>query len=96
MEGILAWNERDGTYYVTLNYDLDLGFSIWKFKKDESQERVPDWYVMKEMWVDRMLDPFCALLAMTLTLDFQGQNFDKALCQEWNGQLTWKERDISR
>ena len=38
-----------------------------------------------------MLDPLCDLLAMTLTLDFQGQNLIKAISQECNGRLTWKK-----
>ena len=39
-----------------------------------------DWHGTKMMWVDRMLDPSCDLKTltspMTLTLDFQGQNFN--------------------
>ena len=33
-----------------------------------------NWYGMKRMWVDRMLDPHCDSVTspMTLTLDFQG------------------------
>ena len=31
---------------------------------------------------------------LTLTLDFQGQIL-KMLYQEWEGQLTWNERDVS-
>ena len=40
------------TYFVTLNYDLDLGFSR--------------------------------------------SNFENAVSQEWEGQLTWNQRDVSQ
>ena len=32
----------------------------------------------------------------TLTLDFQGQILKNAVSQEWEGLLTWNERDVSR
>ena len=35
------------------------------------------------------------LWAMTLTLDFQGQILIKPISQEWNGWLTWIEKDVS-
>ena len=33
---------------------------------------------------------------MTLTLDFQGQILKKVVTQDWDGRLTWNERDVSR
>ena len=33
---------------------------------------------------------------VTLTLDFQDQIFENVVSQEWEGRLTWKERDVSR
>ena len=32
---------------------------------------------------------------MTLTLDFQGQILKTDVSQEWEGYLTWNERDMS-
>ena len=71
MEGILTWNERDGTQYMTLSYDLDLGFFNMKFWKSLSQEKDARLTWDRRDWVDRMLDPLCELLAMTLTLIFK-------------------------
>ena len=31
-----------------------------------------------------------------LDLGFSRSNFEKVVSQEWDGQLTWKERDVSR
>ena len=33
---------------------------------------------------------------LPLTLDFQGQIFENAVSQEWEGRLTWNKRDVSR
>ena len=32
---------------------------------------------------------------MTLILDVQGKNIEIAVTQEWEGWLTWNERDVS-
>ena len=40
-----------------------------------------DWHIAKGMRVDRMLDPHCDFELtppMTVTFDFQGQNFKKS------------------
>ena len=58
-----------------------------------------DWHGTKGMWVDGMLHPLCDFSAfpspMTLTLDFRGQILKKSY-QEWDGRLTWNQRDVSR
>ena len=45
-----------------------------------------DWHGTKGMWVDRMLHPLC---------DFQLSNLKKVVFQEWDGRLTWDERNLS-
>ena len=66
-------NERKGfesigccTYFVTLSFDLDHGFSRSNFENAVSQECCSrngraDWHETKQMWVDRMLDSHCDL-----------------------------------
>ena len=46
------------TYFVTLSYDLDLGFSRSNFENSVSQA---DWQGTKDMWVDGILDSHCDL-----------------------------------
>ena len=74
-ESIGCW-----TYYVTLNYDLDLGFSRSNFWKAVSLEQGGQltWNKRYRMWVNRKSDPLCDFelwphSPMTLTLDFKGQ-----------------------
>ena len=82
--------------------DLKLWLWPWiynmKFWKSLSQEKDARLTWNRRDWVDRMLDPLCEVLAMTLTLTltliFKGK-FDKSISQEWNGLLTGNERDIS-
>ena len=33
---------------------------------------------------------------LTLTPDFQGQKFENTVSEEWEGRLTWNERDVNR
>ena len=47
------------TYFVTLSYDLDLGFSRSNFKNAYLGNGRADWHGTKGMWVDRMLDSLC-------------------------------------
>ena len=49
------------TYFVTLSYDLDLGFSRSNFKNAVSREWEADWHGTKGMWVDKMLFLLCGL-----------------------------------
>ena len=35
-------------------------------------------------------------LTHDLDLGFSRSNFEKDVSQEWNGPLTWNERDVSR
>ena len=58
-----------------------------------------DWHGTKGMWVGRMLDPHCDLncdLNHDLDSWFARSNFENAVSQEWEGRLTWNERDVSR
>ena len=57
-EGRLTWNERDMsryTYFVTLSYDRDLGFSRSNFENTVRNERAV-WHGTKGLWVERILD----------------------------------------
>ena len=46
------------THFVTLNHDIDLGFSRSNFEKVVSHEWDGHWNGTKGMWVDRMLDSY--------------------------------------
>ena len=76
-----------------------LDFQGQNLKKSYLRNGMADWYGRKGMWVDRMLHPLC---------DFQCPlhpwpwpwifkvKFWNAVSQEWEGRLTWNERDLSR
>ena len=70
------------------NHNLDLGFSRSNFEKIVSGDGRADWHGTKWMWVDRMLDPLCDLEHPWAS------SFEIIVSQEWEGQLTWKERDV--
>ena len=69
-------------YFVTFSYDLDLGFSRSKFETDVSKEwegrltyserDVSRQDVRPTLWLWTVTSP------MTVTFDFQGQNFKKS------------------
>ena len=94
-KGSLIKRERKGCESRLLNplYDLELWPWPWIFKLN--------WHGLKVMWVDRKLDRPTLWLStltppVTLTLDVHGQIFKKAVSQEWDGKLTWNERDVSQ
>ena len=39
---------------------------------------------------------FFVTLSYDLDLGFARSNFENAVSQEWEGQLTWNQRDVSR
>ena len=39
---------------------------------------------------------FFVTLSCDLDLEFSRSNFENAVFQEWEGQLTWNQRDVSR
>ena len=58
-----------------------------------------DWHGTKGVWVDRKLHPHCdSTFDLTHDLDpwFSRSNFLNAVSQEWEGRLTWNERDVRR
>ena len=77
-ESIGCWTHSPGTHYVTLSYDLDLGFSRSNFEKAVSQEG-KDWLTGRNKrdvsWLDIGPTLWIWILAssMTLTLSFKGQ-----------------------
>ena len=86
------------TCYVTLCYDLDLGFSRSSFKRLHPWSKVANWHRMKGMWDDRHFCNFELwphLWVCDLALRSSRSNFVKAASQEWEGQMTWNERDES-
>ena len=78
---------------------LTLDFQGQILKKSYLRNGMADWHGPKRMWVDRMLDSHFDFKLwphpMTLTLDFHGTNIEIAVTQEWEGWLTWNERDVS-
>ena len=93
------------THFVTfnfdLNYDLDLGFSL-KFKFWKSRISGMGWPIDMgwkgcesiECWTHVVTFNFP--LTHDLDLGFSRSNFEKVLSYEWDGRLTWNERDVSR
>ena len=87
------------TFNVHLTHDLYLGFSRSNFEKVAFQNGMADWHGTKRMWIDRVLHPLCVFnipLTHDLDLGFSRSNFEKVISQEWDGRLTWKEKDMSR
>ena len=86
-------------YFVTLSYELDLGFSRLNFETAASKEwegrltwnkrDVSRQDVRPTLWLWIVTSP------MTLTLDFQGHFFFKVVTREWEGRSTWNERDMN-
>ena len=83
---------RYWTHYVTLNYDLDHGISRSSGEITVSKNRRADWHGTKGMWVNRSSDLICDI---DLGLGFSRLNFQIAISQEWEGQLTRNDRDAS-
>ena len=93
-ESIGCW-----THFVTLSYDLDLGFSRSNFKMtipgmagpiDTGQKRCE----LIGCWTHIVTLNFD--LTHVLDLGISRSNFVEAVSQECEGRLTWKERDVSR
>ena len=38
----------------------------------------------------------CIIMSFHIHLGFSRSNFEKVVSQQWDGQLTWNERDVSR
>ena len=86
-----------------------LDFQGQNLKKSYLRNGMADWYGREGMWVDRMLHPLCESIGCythfvtynvhfthDLDLGFSRSNFENAVSQEWEGRLTWNERDLSR
>ena len=88
------------TFFVTLSYDLDLGFSRSKFENAVSQEWEGQltWNQkgcqLTECWTHVVTLNFD--LTHDLDLEFSMSNFKMAVSQEWEGRLTWNEKDMNR
>ena len=94
------------THFVTFNvhftHDLDLGFSRSNFEKrcisgmggqiDMERKR----FESAECWIHVVTLNLNVYLFHDLDLGFSRSNFEKVVSQEWDGQLTWNERDVSR
>ena len=85
------------THFVTFNvhfaHDLDLGFSRSNFENagmggliDMEQKG----FESAECWTH------VVTFNVHLFHDFSRSNFEKVVSQEWDGRLTWNERDVSR
>ena len=77
---------------------LTLDFLGQILKNSYLRNGMADWHGRKGIWVDRMLDPcwaFNVLLFHDLDLGFSRSNFEKVVSQDWDGRLTWNEREVS-
>ena len=54
-----------------------------------------DWHGTKGMWIDRILHPLCDFQLWPWPWIFMVK-FWKVVSQEWDGRLTWNERDVRR
>ena len=87
------------TFNIPLTHDLDLGFSRSNFEKVISQVGWPIDMELKrcesiEYWT--YVVTFNLPLTHDLDLGFSRSNFENAVSQEWEGRLTWNQRDVSR
>ena len=87
------------TFNFPLTHDLDLGFSRSNLKKFYLMNGMADWHGTKgceliECWTHVVT--FNVHLFHDLDLGFSRSNLEKVICQEWDGWLTWNERDVGR
>ena len=101
------WSASVGywVHYVILTFDLthnlDLGFFNVKFQNSSISRIVGQidvkwkrgefiWY-----WADCMTLPFDHTHDIDLGVEISRSESEIALSQEWDGQLTWNEKDVS-
>ena len=88
------------TFNIPLTHDLDLGFSKSNFGKSHiSGMEWPIYMQLKgcesiECWTHAVT--FNVHRTHDLYLGFSRSKFEKVVSQEWDGRLTWNERDVSR
>ena len=108
--GLADWHGRKGcesigcyTHFVTFNFDFNLDLDLgWKVKFWKSRISGMGWpidmeqngFESMECWTHVVT--FNTPLTHDLDLGFSRSNFENALSQEWDGQLPWNERDVSR
>ena len=99
------WCESIGcyTHFVTFNipltHDLDLGFSRSNFENAVSGMEGPIDMEQKRCESIGCYTHFVTVnipLTHDLDLGFSRSKFEKVVSQEWDGRLTWNERDVSR
>ena len=87
------------TYFVTLSYDRDLGFSRSNFENTVRNERAI-WHGTKGLWVERILDSHYDFELWPhpwpWTWIFKANFFLIAVSQEWESRSTWNKSDMSR
>ena len=85
------------TFKVHFTHDLELGFSRSNFENAVSQGGQIDverkGFESTECWTHVVT--FNVHLFHDLDLGFSRSNFEKVVPQEWDGRLTWNERDVS-
>ena len=108
-DGRLTWNERGvsrfnvghvlwlSTFTSPMTFALDFQGQI--FKMLYLRNGMANWHGTKGMWVNRMLHPLCNFQLWLQPWPWPWifkVKFKKVVSQEWDGRLTWNERDVSR
>ena len=84
------------TYCVTLSYDLDIGIFKVKFWNNCIPGMGGPINAEQKGYESIGCYAYFVILSYGLDLGFSRSNFENAISQEWEGRLTWNERDVSR
>ena len=108
-KGRLTWNERDvNRYDVTPTLWLSTFPSPMTLTLDFQGQILKRSYLRNGMTIDMELKGCESIECWTHAVTFNGHlthdlyfgfsrsNFEKVVSQEWDGRLTWNERDVSR
>ena len=84
------------TFNFDLTYDLDLGFSTSNFERTSCIPGMGGPIDMERKGCEsiRCYTNFVTF-SYDLDLGFWRSNFENAVSQEWEGQLTWNQTDVS-
>ena len=85
------------TFNFDLTYDLDLEFSTSNFEIAVSRPGMAGPIDMERKGYESIVCyTYFVTLSYDLDLGFSRSNFKNAVSQEWEGRLTWNQRDVSR
>ena len=77
-------------------HDLDLWFSRSNFQKSRNSGKGCPIHMERKGYESIGWYTFFVTLSYDLDLGFSRSKFENAVSQEWEGQLTWNQRDVSR